>query len=134
MPATTVEELSDWIAIRELTAAYNRAFDDVRSDDFAAVFTEDGTIEWGDSVHSGRDALRGMSAETGYGYVHVTTDPVIEIDGDRARQVCTILVYSRREDRSVNEFMMSGRYSDELVRTDQGWRFSRRSISLDREA
>jgi SnoaL-like domain len=69
-----------------------------------------------------------MSRIVGYGPVHMTTDPIIEIDGDRAVQTCTMALGGRTNDRTPGSatYVTSGRYRDELVRTDEGWKFAKR--------
>jgi uncharacterized protein (TIGR02246 family) len=127
-----LERLIDHIEIRELTARYNRAFDDVDSEAWADVFTPDGVMEYtGGEPVVGRDALVAMNKGIGYGYVHITTDPIIDVDGDRATQKCTVIVCNRSKDGSPVQFGMTGRYEDELVRTPDGWRFKRRVATLD---
>jgi uncharacterized protein (TIGR02246 family) len=126
-----LERVLDHLAIRELTARYNRAFDDVDSDAWADTFTPDGVMEYGGTPVSGRDALVKMSQATGYGFVHITTDPIIEVDGDRGTQRCTVIIANRSRTRDQVGIAMTGRYEDELVRTPDGWRFKRRKAILD---
>lgn len=127
-----LERVLDHLAIRELTARYNRAFDDVDSEAWADTFTADGVMEYsGGEPIVGRDALVALSQGTGYGYVHITTDPIIDVDGDRATQECTVIVASRSKDRGPVAVSTTGRYSDELVRTPDGWRFKKRTAMLD---
>jgi uncharacterized protein (TIGR02246 family) len=128
-----LERVLDHLAIRELTARYNRAFDDVDAEAWADTFTPDGVMEYGGPPISGRDDLVAMSRATGYGYVHVTTDPVIVVDGDRATQSCTLVVATRSKERGPVGVAMTGRYEDELVRTPDGWRLARRRAILDGE-
>ena len=127
-----VQRLRDQLEIRELTARYNRAFDDGDADAYAATFVPDGSMEaTGIPRAEGHDALKGLVRQTPYGIVHITTDPIIEIDGDRAVQHCTLIVANRHEDRSPVTFGTTGRYDDELVRTADGWRFTSRVAVLD---
>lgn len=127
-----LERVLDHLAIRELTARYNRAFDDVDSEAWADTFTPDGVMDYGgDAPISGREALVKMSQATGYGFVHITTDPIIEVDGDRASQRCTVIIANRSRERDRVGIAMTGRYEDELVRTPDGWRFRRRTAVLD---
>jgi uncharacterized protein (TIGR02246 family) len=127
-----VERVLDHLAIRELTARYNRAFDDVDSEAWADTFTADGVMDYGGSAPiAGRNALVKMSQATGYGFVHITTDPIIEVDGDRATQRCTVIIANRSKARDRVAIAMTGRYEDELVRTPDGWRFKRRTAVLD---
>lgn len=128
----TLDDIADRIAIRELTARYNHAFDDVDPDAWAGTFTADGELV----VHEGRttrghDALRALVERAGYGFVHITTDAVIDVAGDEARQVCTVLTAKRTREPKTATFSSTGRYRDELVRTSDGWRFRRRSVVMD---
>ena len=131
-----VQWLLDRTRIRELTARYNRCFDDGDPDGFAALFTEDGVmaVEGTFSV-SGRDALAEMVRHTPYGVVHVTVDATVEVDGDRAVQDVTLLVLSRpgpdAPAGTTSKLASTGRYHDELRRTADGWRFSKRTAILD---
>ena len=128
--------LADWTAIRELTARYNRCFDDADADAFARTFTPDGVMEVvGGFTVEGTAGLAQMCRSTPFGVVHVTVDPTITIDGDRAVQDVTVLVLQRPGPDSPSgtktTLERSGRYRDEVVRGPDGWRFSRRSVTLD---
>ncbi len=137
----TVGDAVAWMVdrarIRELTARYNRCFDDGDPEGFAATFTEDGAMEIdGGPTTTGRAALAEMVRRTPYGIVHVTVDAIIEVDGDRAVQDVTLLVVARPPadapaDKRRSRLQRTGRYHDELVRTPEGWRFLRRTATLD---
>lgn len=127
-----VQELADQIAIRELTARAGRAFDEGRVDELADYFTDDYVFEAdGETRIEGLQALREFAAAAPYGTVHITTDHVIEIDGDCAAQTCLLIVARRTQDHQPVVIGGTGRYTDELVRTDAGWRFARRSLVVD---
>jgi uncharacterized protein (TIGR02246 family) len=131
-----VRWLLDRTQIRELTARYNRAFDDGDPDAFVANFTEDGVMEVTDTFQvSGRDGLAEMVRHTPYGVVHVTVDATVEVDGDRAVQDVKLLVLSRPAPDAPagtsTTLTNSGRYHDDLVRTPDGWRFAKRTATLD---
>jgi len=132
-----VRWLLDRAQIRELTARYNRCFDDGDPDGFAATFTDDGVMEVDGTFRTeGRGALAEMVRHTPYGVVHVTVDATVEVDGDRAVQDVKLLVLSRPgpdapPDARTTVLTSSGRYHDELVRTPDGWRFARRVAFLD---
>ena len=129
---TSLQDLIDREEIRALTATYNRRFDDQDADGWAALFVDDGELEVvGGRTSRGGEELRAMCTTTGYGTVHITCDSVIELDGDRATQVCTLLLARRSRDGGGNAFGLTGRYDDELIRTREGWRFRRRAITLD---
>ncbi|HLN43503.1 MAG TPA: nuclear transport factor 2 family protein [Acidimicrobiales bacterium] len=133
----TVAWMVDRARIRELTARYNRCFDDGDPDGFADTFTEDGAMEIdGGPTTTGRAALADMVRRTPYGIVHVTVDAIIEVDGDRAVQDVTLLVVARPPvdapaDKRRSRLQRTGRYHDQLVRTPEGWRFARRTVTLD---
>jgi len=133
----TLSWMVDRARIRELTARYNRCFDDGDPEGFAATFTEDGVMEVeGGPSTTGRAALAEMVRRTPYGIVHVTVDAIVEVDGDRAVQDVTLLVVARPRldapaDKRTSRLQRTGRYHDELVRTPDGWRFARRTATLD---
>jgi uncharacterized protein (TIGR02246 family) len=140
MSSTETSELSaldaalrlveDRIAIRELVARYNRAIDDAHAEDFAHCFVEDGCfrVGTGGPVVAGWERLAAMSRAAGIRRVHMTTDPVISVDGDTATHVCTALIGNRQADRAPGstKWTSTGRYHDDLVRTADGWRFVQR--------
>jgi 3-phenylpropionate/cinnamic acid dioxygenase small subunit len=130
----TTDRLLARAEIAELTARYNRAFDDRDVAGFIAVFTADAVVEEvGAAAHRGIEAIRAFAERESDGStVHATTDAIVTLDGDRARQRCTLILALRRPDRSKVSLFATGRYDDELVRTADGWRFSRRTITLDR--
>ena len=125
--------LVDRTQIRELTARYGRFFDDADPENFASTFTDDGSMEVnGSLVAAGREQLAAMCSNTPWGTMHVTVDPTIEVDGDTAVQVVTILVVRRAKSmKEPSKVVGSGRYRDDLVRTPDGWRFARRTVVLD---
>lgn len=129
--------LLDRAQILELTARYNRYFDDGDPERFAETFTEDGRmVVTGGPTVAGRHALEEMCRHTPYGVVHVTVDPVVEVDGDRAVQQVTLLVLARPApdappDGRVSALQRTGHYTDELLRTPAGWRFATRTVVLD---
>ncbi|HVW32863.1 MAG TPA: nuclear transport factor 2 family protein, partial [Acidimicrobiia bacterium] len=84
MTDTALSTLADKIAIRELTAVYNRAVDDGRVEDALATFVPGGSLEIPGMGALSEDSLRGLFSSL-QGNVHATTDAIVEIDGDRAR-------------------------------------------------
>lgn len=121
------------LAIQDLTATYNRCFDEADADGWASTFVEDGVLEVVDQgvAYRGHDEIRAFCEARGWGYVHLTTDPVIAIDGDTATQRCNLLMLRRWEDRRPPTLLSSGRYLDAVVRTVDGWRFRHRRVTLD---
>jgi uncharacterized protein (TIGR02246 family) len=132
-----VEQEVGWLLDRtkiiELTARYNRCFDDGDVDGFVDTFTEDGVMEvTGSFTASGREALAEMCRHTPWGTMHVTTGTTVEVDGDHAVQTVTLVVLSRPAGKGdVPKLVGTGRYVDQLTRTGDGWRFAKRSATLD---
>jgi uncharacterized protein (TIGR02246 family) len=127
----------DWLAIRQLTSAYNRAVDDGDSEAFANVFRDNGVLvvsrrgEGETRRIEGRSELRQIPARRQPGeIVHVATDAIIEVAGDSAVQQCTLLLVRRSFEDSTISFTV-GRYTDRLARDSAGWRFVERSVVLD---
>jgi uncharacterized protein (TIGR02246 family) len=133
----TVEQDVGWLLDRariiELTARYNRSFDDGDVEGFVDTFTEDGVMEvTGSFSASGREALAEMCRHTPWGTMHVTTSNTVEVDGDLAVQTVTLVVLSRPASRKdTPKLVGTGRYVDNLTRTADGWRFKKRSATLD---
>lgn len=111
----------DFVAIAELLARYCIAldFDDV--DAFIALFTPDATYEVYGRSYLGHEGLREM-LKGAPGGLHLGGPPVIEmIDADRARTTQNLLFVDRTSGAS-----RSAVYTDELRRTESGWRIAKR--------
>src|SRR5688572_5891522 len=105
-----IHDLEDRLAIRELTARYNHAFDAQDAEAFADTYVEDGQTlhEEPGRSHGGRDAFIASCRRYRGRIVHTTSDAVIELDGDRATQLCTMAIFFRATDRTRNEFVLTG--------------------------
>jgi uncharacterized protein (TIGR02246 family) len=125
--------LLDRAKIQELTARYNRSFDDGDPEAYALTFTEDGSMSVvGGPSTTGRAALAEMCRNVPWGVMHVTVDPTVTIDGDTATQVVTLLVFSRPSGPGEKARVSStARYVDTVVRTADGWLFSNRVCTID---
>lgn len=121
--------------IRDTIARYAHCVDGGRFDELVELFAPDGILEVeGEPAHRGRDAIRAFVTGTGRDLAagtgapnirHHVSNVLIELDGpDRARARCYFLV----TDRGVDHW---GRYRDDLVRTDDGWRFAHRRVRTD---
>jgi len=118
-------------AIRRLLAEYCHAYDDGRSDDFGALFTDDATFTVMGATTEGRDAIRsaiGTRAPDQPPGQHVTYNSVIEVadDGATAR-ARTDFCYLTKKDGALS-ISTAGRYHDELRRDPDRWRLARRTI------
>lgn len=132
MGVSTLQELLDRVSIRELTARYNTAIDNGDVDGFVRTFIPDGIFyATAGQQLNGREEIKSFGKVLGFGCIHMTMDAVIEIDGDRARQTCTMLVARRQKDKQDVSIVTTGRYDDHLVRTPEGWLFESRNGDCD---
>ncbi|MDQ0382669.1 nuclear transport factor 2 family protein [Amycolatopsis thermophila] len=128
-----LRDLIDKAEIRELTARYNKTFDDCDAEAYADTWTEDGVMVLdGVEDHRGREAFIRDCLNWAGRIVHTTTDPMIVVNGDEATQWCTVISYTRSTDRRDNAFLLTGTYHDTLVRTADGWKFKVRRATTDR--
>lgn len=123
----SVQRLTDLEAIHTLQARYCRYVDSGYAsagddpDAFAALFAEDGLWAVGGPI-AGREAIR-AHAEAGRRFrFHLAANPIVDLDGDRATGRWHVLVALTSHDREAQ--WLAGRYVNEFVRTDDGWRFA----------
>jgi|SRR5581483_892045 len=124
-----LQRLADQLAVREVSIRYNRHADAEEREQVAALFVEDGVLEIADhSIYKGRDEI----ATAVFQHIaHITTDPLVELDGDTARQTSRLLVFNFSPEGAGVDFITTGHYIDDLVRTPDGWRFTKRRIETD---
>lgn len=117
--------------IRRLLAEYCHHFDDVRPDQFAALFTEDAVFGVFGRCFSGRvdirDNIAGQASALPPGQ-HVTYNTVIDLDDDAAtaRARTDFLYLSKNGDGYA--IAAAGRYDDVLERQPDRWRIKARTI------
>lgn len=137
MSASSESELRTWLdklAIREVLERYMRCNDDLAADRIAELFDEDARFQVMGRVVAGREAIRAMFAGDGAnrppwtapgelfkqpGSVHVSSNPVIDVDGDTATAESDFLVV-RRDAEGRAKPVLVGRYRDRLRRLDDG--------------
>jgi hypothetical protein len=123
----------DVVAIQNLKARYCVAVDALTADTasaaetFRSIFHQRAVAEYGGDPVIGIAALTEFlcSAIAGNSEwrVHMIHTPLIVVDGDRATGDWTLLVHLKRPGGTVD--VLLGRYSDEFVRTAEGWRIAR---------
>jgi hypothetical protein len=134
MTETALQELADKLSISELAARFNRAADGVDPDAFHDLFVAEGVVVMrgasvGERTYKG-PGIGQLVAPSPAQRVHLTTDALIDFDGDRAVHTCSLLLLTRARLRGLAA-LFTGRYTDEMVRTPEGWRFARRVVDLD---
>ena len=127
----SLQEISDRLEIQQLLVDYSTAIDQRRFDDLDAVFTADAYIDY--RVTGGIDGhfpevkkWLGEVLPNFPAYSHMLGNFDIRIDGDTAtaRTICfNPMVF----DADKKQILFVGIwYVDELVRTADGWRMTRR--------
>ncbi len=122
--------------IRETIARYAHLVDRGRLDEVVALFTEDGTLEAGDSSPArGHAAIRAVFSGTGERLAagadrplirHHVSNVVITFDGPEAAG--TESYFLAVTERGLDHW---GRYRDRLVLGDGGWLFQHRRVRAD---
>ena len=133
----------DRALIEDLQARYLFAFDFGDAEGYAVTFTENGILDYGGGVLTGRKAIAEFiasgrkrteeaRAKTPEGQRpsvgrHIINNMVVKIDGDKARGVSYWThMTSGADGRGTVDFF--GHYEDEMVKVDGEWLFSRRRI------
>ena len=131
MQQNELQYLSDYVAIRQLNAKYNRYADLADGTSYSKLYTEDAEFNIvGEGIYVGREQIAARCNATTTA-VHVTTEPELDINGDIAQQRVRMLTVLQDGNGARNEFVASGWYIDELQRTEEGWRYHRRRVELD---
>ncbi|MBT2187352.1 nuclear transport factor 2 family protein [Sphingobium nicotianae] len=138
-----VQEAIDKIEIAELQSRYMYAIDWYDAQVYVDTFTEDGELVFPEGYAKGHDQIREMITRVGqfFGKLadasaptkpahlrHFVTNQVIRIDGDKAHAVAYWFDLNNDNQPRWPYLAGYGYYEDDLVRTPQGWRFSRRNV------
>ena len=133
-PALSAE---DMIEIQSLYTRYNWLLDTGDAEGWAATFTPDGVFAIEDQgaagINAGHDAIvkfaTGFHATLGAHVKHWNTNLMITPSATGAAgQVYLVLVDFATKPASL---LASSTYSDELIKTKQGWRFTKRTVKGD---
>jgi hypothetical protein len=137
MTAPAESEVRQWldkVAIRELLERYMRYNDDLAADRLAELFDHDARFQVMGRVHVGREAIRALFNRNGAnrppwtspgelfnqpGSVHISSNPIIDVDGDTASAESDFLVIRRDPDGRARSVLV-GRYRDRLRRLEDG--------------
>ena len=122
--------MTDKEEIRELLARYCFALDADEFDAMAALFTPDGVWETAFGTGTGRAGIVAQARSIAKGdrprRVHLTTNIVIELEGDTATARSNWVLFQNTPDGPA--IGSGGAYFDRLVKVDGKWFFRHRTI------
>lgn len=131
----TLQRLYDRMDITDLVYRLGVCLDEGRFDDMRDLLVEDATVKTPGGAASGRSALIDQARRNhapDQRFQHLTTNVLIDLDGDRAKVRANLVVnIATPEDAPAHHPAPPPRasigevYGFELVRTPDGWRFSR---------
>jgi hypothetical protein len=133
----------DRAEIVDLQARYVMAMDYLDADGYAAVFAEDGVLDWARGLVEGRPAIREFMASGTYDLTrgapaaqtpdgrnwpstvrHLITNQVIEVEGDKATALTYWIQFNNNEKRDQIVWMLFGSWYDEFEKIDGEWFFT----------
>jgi hypothetical protein len=120
----------DYIDIQQLYARYNIAIDSGDAEGWAATFTPDGVF----NTFVGHDALVGfikMWREKLNGATRKHWNNNLQITGSSKEASATVYLMLVDFSAKPTSILMTGSYSDSLVKTKDGWRFTKRTTKSD---
>jgi uncharacterized protein (TIGR02246 family) len=131
-----LRKLEDREEIRRLIQEYRRTLDERDLHAFSLLYAANGSWSGRSGEATGPQAIRTMLEAAlpdnppapGPTLFHLGTDPVIELDGDRATAF-TFWMHCRRGEGDTTLLPTLGRYDDVLTREDGRWRFLRRQVT-----
>lgn len=129
----SIEEISDRLEIQQLLVDYSTAIDARRFDDLDRVFTADAYIDYRamggvDGRYPEVKAWLAQVLPNFPAYAHMLGNVDVKIDGDSAtsRTLCFNPMVLPSSDTQAQVLFCGLWYDDEFVRTDDGWRMTRR--------
>jgi hypothetical protein len=124
-------------AVRQLTAFYSDAINHQEPARAASVYAPDGRLAAFEAPELvGREAIGAAIAATVAPllFVHQNCHSgLISVTGDRATARWSVFEVIRRQNED-GLAIFAGSYEDEIVRLEEGWRFSRRCLRLKARA
>lgn len=130
-----IERMEAESAIRSVLVEYGAYLDARDYAAYAGLFAKEGVWTGGFGSFTGPAAIEAMLTdnlgppEPGYinkSNFHMMSNPLIVVDGDRARVTSSYLFWTRSSANSPNP-ALAGRYIDEFVRENGQWKIARRT-------
>ena len=128
-----MQRLLDERAIIDLTARYCWAIDSLDRLALERVFLPDATAILGSGLITGFDAIwvriNGALSPLDTSQ-HVLGSHIVEVDGDQATSRCYFVAqHVRTAADGGPHYVVAGKYVDDVVRTDDGWRIKHRVLT-----
>lgn len=123
--ATPPLSAQDNFEIQQLYARYNNAIDNGDAEGWAATFTPDGVF----NTFSGHDALVGFVKtwrEKLGGATRKHWNTNLQISGDSKEATASVYLMLVDFGTKPASILTTGMYSDNLIKTKDGWRFTKR--------
>src|SRR5271167_3723640 len=120
----------DYFEIQQLYARYNIAIDSGDAEGWAATFTSDGVF----NTFAGHDALVGFIKtwrEKLNGATRKHWNNNLQITGNSKEASATVYLMLVDFSTKPTGILMTGSYTDSLVKTKDGWRFTKRTTKSD---
>ncbi len=133
MSRMTPAEAADHAEIAQLLQRYGQALDEKRYELLDTVFVPGAALRY--EMEGGRPStypeMLKLFAEfnSAFWYTqHMFSNPVLELDGERARSVCRLFASHVQQPLAGgrNLWVVYGVYHDRLVRRPEGWRIEER--------
>jgi hypothetical protein len=113
-------DLADRLALHELPGRYGDLIDDRDWDGLSQIFLEDATFEVLGDVLEGLDGIRDFMRGANHPRTHLMTN--VYADETSEGVILRFRIIAMRRDGRI----VSGRYRDVVVKTDDGWRVASR--------
>jgi hypothetical protein len=126
---TIGDTVTDHQQIIDLTATYSWALDTRSWDDLDEVFLPDATADlvW---ALEGREAIK-ERVRTALEHLdssqHLVATHQVRVDGDTAACRCYL---QAQHVLGTDTYLVGGKYDDQLVRTEAGWRIAHRALTI----
>jgi hypothetical protein len=132
----TLQEMSDRMEIADTLVRYVYGLDQRLPAQWGAVFTPDAAMDFAPAGSGDRTTAQMWAVFTANDAAlvssqHLVTDMQITIEGDvaTARSEYLVTIIANVDDSTVARTLTGGVYDDELVRTPDGWRISRKKAT-----
>ncbi len=128
-PAARLQELADHRELIDLVSRLYSVLDEERFGDLAEIYTADAVLVFPSARMEGLEAIERIArrrAEAFDRMQHLTTDVLVELDGDRASLRTNHVAFHVHRDAGAGQHYDAGVvHRFDAVRTPAGWRLSR---------